>query len=56
MRVTRGEARIYPTMTFEAQPSEYILTLQSDSALQAFEFTEIETDFEFLVTLIRICV
>jgi hypothetical protein len=24
MRVTRGEARIYPTLTFEAQPSEYI--------------------------------
>jgi hypothetical protein len=24
MRVTRGEARIYPTVTFEAQPSEYI--------------------------------
>jgi hypothetical protein len=22
MRVTRGEARIYPTMTFEAQPSQ----------------------------------
>jgi len=24
MRVTRGEARIYPTVTFEAKPSEYI--------------------------------
>jgi SAM-dependent methyltransferase len=49
MRVTRGEARIYPTVTFEAQPSEYVPMLQSDPALQAFEFTEIETDFEFLV-------
>jgi hypothetical protein len=49
MRVTRGEARIYPTVTFEAQPSEYIPILQSDAALKAFEFTEIETDFEFLV-------
>jgi len=49
MRVTRGEARIYPTVTFEAQPSEYIPMLQSDPALQAFEFAEIETDFEFLV-------
>jgi hypothetical protein len=29
MRVTRGEARIYPTVTFEAQPSEYIPMLQS---------------------------
>ncbi len=49
MRVTRGEARIYPTVTFEAQPSEYIPMLQSDPALQAFESAEIETDFEFLV-------
>jgi len=49
MRVTRGEARIYPTVTFEAQPSEYIPMLQSDPVLQAFEFAEIETDFEFLV-------
>jgi hypothetical protein len=49
MRGTRGEARIYPTVTFEAQSSEYISMLQSDAALQALEFTEIETDFEFLV-------
>lgn len=49
MRITRGEARIYPTVTFEAQPSAYVPMLQSDPALLAFEFTEIETDFEFLV-------
>lgn len=49
MRVTRGEARIYPTVTFEAQPSEYIPMLQSDPALQEFEFKKAETDFEFLV-------
>jgi hypothetical protein len=49
MRVTRGEARIYPTVTFEAQPSEYIPMLSSDPALRSFEFTEIRTDFEFLV-------
>jgi hypothetical protein len=49
MRVTRGEARIYPTVTFEAQPSEYIPILCADPALEAFEFTEIKTDFEFLV-------
>src|SRR5262249_14234304 len=49
MRVTRREARIYPTVTFEAQASEYIPMLKSDSALRAFEFKEIETDFEFLV-------
>ena len=49
MRVTRIEARIYPTVTFEAQPSEYIPMLRSDPALQRFAFTEIKTDFEFLV-------
>ena len=49
MRVTRGEARVYPTVTFEAQPSEYIPRLESDPALQAFEFREIETGFESLV-------
>ena len=49
MRVTGGEARIYPTVTFEAQPSEYVPMLQSDPVLQAFKFTEIKTDFEFLL-------
>jgi hypothetical protein len=49
MRVTRGEARIYPTVTFEAQPSEYVPMLRSDPALQSFVFTEMKTDFEFLV-------
>lgn len=49
MRVTRGEARIYPTVTFEAHPSDYIPVLQSDPVLQHFAFTEIKTDFEFLV-------
>jgi hypothetical protein len=49
MRVTRGEARVYPTVTFEAQPSEYISILRSDPALKRFEFAEIKTDFEFLM-------
>ena len=49
MRVTRDEARIYPTVTFDAQPSEYVVRLRSDPALQRFAFTEIKTDFEFLV-------
>ncbi|HJW38971.1 MAG TPA: hypothetical protein VJ420_10175 [Candidatus Udaeobacter sp.] len=49
MRVTRDEARIYPTVTFEAQPSEYIPMLRSDPMLQRLEFTERKTDFEFLV-------
>ncbi len=49
MRVTRGEARIYPAVTFEARPSEYVPILRSDPTLQSFVFTEIRTDFEFLV-------
>src|SRR5438094_8214370 len=49
MRVTRGEARIYPTVTFEAQASEYVPMLRSDPALQHFAFTEVKTDLECLV-------
>ena len=49
MRVTRGEARIYPTVTFEAEPSRYLPLLRSDPALRDFEFTVIKTDFEFLL-------
>jgi SAM-dependent methyltransferase len=49
MRVTRGEARIYPTVTFEAQPSEYVPMLRADPTLRQFSFTEVKTDFEFLV-------
>jgi hypothetical protein len=48
MRVTRREARIYPTVTFEAQPSEYIPMLRADPIMQGFEFREVKTDFEFL--------
>jgi SAM-dependent methyltransferase len=49
MRVTRDEARIYPTVTFEAEPSDYIPMLQADPAFQHFQFAKIKTDFEFLV-------
>ena len=49
MRVTRGEARIYPTVTFEAEPSHYLPLLKSDPALCDFEFTVIKTNFEFLL-------
>jgi hypothetical protein len=49
MRVTQSEARIYPTVTFEAQPSKYLPLMQSDPALNDFELTEVKTDFEFLV-------
>lgn len=49
MRVTRSEVRIYPTVTFEAEPSEYVARLQSDPACRNFSFEEVRTDFEFLV-------
>jgi hypothetical protein len=49
MRVTQHEARIYPTVTFEAQASDYVPMLRADQALKSFQFTEIKTDFEFLV-------
>ena len=49
MRVTRDEARIYPTVTLEAQPSEYVRMLQSDPAFEEFDLEVIKTDFEFLV-------
>jgi len=48
MRVAGGEARIYPTVTFEAQPSGYIPMVRADPALRQFDFTEVKTDFEFL--------
>lgn len=48
MRVTRGEARIYPTVTFEAEPSSYIAELQKDSLLAHLKFETVATDFEFL--------
>ncbi|HEU0208363.1 MAG TPA: hypothetical protein VFQ78_05230 [Candidatus Udaeobacter sp.] len=48
MRVTRREARIYPTVTSEAQLTEYVPMLRADPALREFAFAEIETDFEFL--------
>jgi len=46
MRVTRGEARIYPTVTFEAEPSKYLAKLGED--LLEFSVKVINTDFEFL--------
>jgi ubiquinone/menaquinone biosynthesis C-methylase UbiE len=49
MRVTRGEARIYPIVTFEAEASGYIPMVRADPVLRQFAFTEVKTDFEFLV-------
>lgn len=49
MRVTRGEARVYPTVTFEAKPSAYLQRLRTDPALAHLEFREVRTEFEFLL-------
>jgi hypothetical protein len=49
MRVTRGEARIYPTVTFEAEPSGYLARLEGDPVCVGLQFEIVRTDFEFLV-------
>jgi SAM-dependent methyltransferase len=49
MRVTRGEARIYPIVTFEAERSSYLAQLRLDTELRHLELSEVETDFEFLL-------
>ena len=49
MRVTRGEARIYPIVTFEGHRSAYLDRLRADRELNHLGFEEVRTDFEFLV-------
>jgi len=49
MRVTRGEARLYPLVTFEARRSAHLDRLQADPELRHLGFEEVQTDFEFLL-------
>lgn len=49
MRVSRGEARIYPTVTFEAVRSGHLNRLEEDPDLRHLGFELVPTDFEFLV-------
>lgn len=49
MRVTGNEARCYPIVTFEAQRSRHLDTLQTDPDLKHFIFELVPTDFEFLL-------
>jgi hypothetical protein len=49
MRVTHGEARLYPIVTFEAVRSTYIERLKSDADLDSFNLQVVPTDFEFLL-------
>ena len=49
MRVTRGEARCYPLVSFEAKRCRYLDRLKADADLRHLRFEEVQTDFEFLV-------
>jgi hypothetical protein len=48
MRVTSGEIRIYPIVTFEAEPSKYLQRIRNEPEFKAWKFEVIPTDFEFL--------
>jgi hypothetical protein len=48
MRVTREEARLWPTVTFAARRCAYLDRFSEDPALAHLEFREVPTDFEFL--------
>jgi hypothetical protein len=48
MRVTRREARIYPTVTSEAQLTEYVPMLRADPALREFAFAKSKLISSFL--------
>ena len=48
MRVTRGEARLYPIVNFEARRCSYLDRFKSDPSMHRLRFEEVRTDFEFL--------
>jgi hypothetical protein len=48
MRITAHEIRIYPIVTFEAEPSKYLSQLRDDPAFEGWTFEIVPTDFEFL--------
>lgn len=49
MRVTRGEARVYPIVTFEAVRSSHLDRLKKDRELRHLSLDLVQTDFEFLI-------
>jgi len=49
MRVTKGEARFYPLVSFEARRCSHLDPLKNDRDLRHLAFEEVRTDFEFLV-------
>jgi hypothetical protein len=48
MRITRGEIRIYPTVTFEAEPSSFLARIRNESEFASWQFKDVPTTFEFL--------
>ena len=48
MRITSGEIRMYPIVTFEAEPSRYLERIRSEPEFKAWKFEVVPTDFEFL--------
>lgn len=49
LRVTSGEIRIYPTVTFEARPPQWLDRWRNDVEFAGIEIREVATDFEFLL-------
>ena len=48
LRVTRGEARLYPLVNFAAQRCGYVDRIKAEPEFSGFTFEEVKTDFEFL--------
>jgi hypothetical protein len=48
MRIARREIRVYPIVTFEAQPSDCLRKIREDSTFAHWNFEIVPTDFEFL--------
>jgi hypothetical protein len=48
LRVTSGEARIYPLVNFKAERSPFVDRIQTETDFADWKFEEVKTDFEFL--------
>lgn len=48
LRVTAGEIRIYPIVTFEAEPSKHLERIRGEAEFADVRFEIVPTDFEFL--------
>jgi hypothetical protein len=48
LRITADEIRIYPIVTFEAEPSKYLAQIRAEPEFDDWIFEIVPTDFEFL--------